>query len=251
MELYEANFLDNFSLDVDKGDQIVRVLDAAVIKLEGGSDFDLRALDESPSDDPKSRDSVFAVDSSSSTAPKPAEEAKVDQSGGDEPKTETEKTETADAERSDAPKADLVEESGDGELMEEGEDVSKEANDSVVSESNQSSAAGESGEPKPRPLHKTCSIFFRNIPPSITRQEVEDVSVIPLRCFSSDAACFLRRNAANFLDFCDWPSLSLRWIVVSIEEAGPLSSARSTFAKSVGPSTRSKYALPVALVLFP
>lgn len=29
----------------------------------------------------------------------------------------------------------------------------------------------------PRPLHKTCSIFLRNLAPSITKQEVEAVSL--------------------------------------------------------------------------
>ena len=32
-------------------------------------------------------------------------------------------------------------------------------------------------EPKPRPLHKTQSIFLRNLAPTITHQEVEAVVV--------------------------------------------------------------------------
>ena len=31
-------------------------------------------------------------------------------------------------------------------------------------------------EPQPRALHKTCSIFLRNLAPTITKQEVEAVS---------------------------------------------------------------------------
>ena len=48
-------------------------------------------------------------------------------------------------------------------------------------------AAGENGdpagfevvaeEPKPRALHKTASIFLRNLAPTITKEEVETVSV--------------------------------------------------------------------------
>ena len=30
---------------------------------------------------------------------------------------------------------------------------------------------------KPRPLHKTASIFLRNLAPTITKQEVEAVSI--------------------------------------------------------------------------
>jgi len=37
------------------------------------------------------------------------------------------------------------------------------------------SAAGNDLEPKPRPLHKTQSIFLRNLVPTITHQEVEAV----------------------------------------------------------------------------
>lgn len=36
--------------------------------------------------------------------------------------------------------------------------------------------------PKPRALHKTLSIFLRNLAPSITKQEVEAVSLAVLTC---------------------------------------------------------------------
>lgn len=71
IELFENKYFDNVSLDVDKADQIVRVLDAIVIKLEGGSDFDLKSLDEGPEDVlpkiSKESGSVFAVDSTGGT----------------------------------------------------------------------------------------------------------------------------------------------------------------------------------------
>ena len=35
-------------------------------------------------------------------------------------------------------------------------------------------------EPKPRPLHRTNSIFLRNLLPSITRQEIESVRLLYL-----------------------------------------------------------------------
>lgn len=35
----------------------------------------------------------------------------------------------------------------------------------------------EDTNPKPKALHKTCSIFLRNLAPSITKQEVEAVSI--------------------------------------------------------------------------
>lgn len=175
MELYESKILENVSLDVDKADQIVRILDSAVIKLEGGTDFDLLALDDNP-DEQKNKDSLFAIDSASSNKATPVESSKTND---EETKTEQmELGETTDSKEENSEESKLSEEpeepvssdikelnedSGDGELMDDGDDNSKQAPEDKKSEN------------KPRPLHKTCSIFFRNISPSITRQEIEDV----------------------------------------------------------------------------
>lgn len=190
MQLYESKLLENISLDVDKADQIVRVLDSAVIKLEGGTDFDLLALDENP-DEQKNKDSLFAIDSStaqkatpemvpvaSSTELQSTEEPKAEEGAKEEMETNeaenqnsVEPMETTTAaepasavESISAPAAKENEDSGDGELMDDGDDGTKKTTEAKL-------------EPnKPRALHKTCSIFFRNLSPAITRQEIEDVS---------------------------------------------------------------------------
>ncbi|KAG7497185.1 serrate RNA effector molecule-like [Solea senegalensis] len=46
--LLDNNWLDNMSLDMDHAPAIIKLLDAAVIKMEGGTDFDLQVL-EAPS----------------------------------------------------------------------------------------------------------------------------------------------------------------------------------------------------------
>ncbi|XP_028998780.1 serrate RNA effector molecule homolog [Betta splendens] len=43
--LLDNNWLDNVSLDMDHGAAIIKLLDAAVIKMEGGTDFDLQVLE--------------------------------------------------------------------------------------------------------------------------------------------------------------------------------------------------------------
>uniref|UniRef100_UPI0009B45916 serrate RNA effector molecule homolog n=1 Tax=Monopterus albus TaxID=43700 RepID=UPI0009B45916 len=43
--LLDNNWLDNVSLDMDHGPAIIKLLDAAVIKMEGGTDFDLQVLE--------------------------------------------------------------------------------------------------------------------------------------------------------------------------------------------------------------
>ncbi|XP_078585527.1 serrate RNA effector molecule homolog isoform X3 [Branchiostoma floridae x Branchiostoma japonicum] len=47
-ELMEQGWLDKVTVDTDKSDVITKLLDAAVIKIEGGSDYDLKILDQPP-----------------------------------------------------------------------------------------------------------------------------------------------------------------------------------------------------------
>ncbi|XP_055935385.1 serrate RNA effector molecule homolog isoform X1 [Argiope bruennichi] len=46
MELYEKGWVDEVRIDQENSEQIIKFLDAVVIKLEGGTDFDLKVLDE-------------------------------------------------------------------------------------------------------------------------------------------------------------------------------------------------------------
>ena len=46
----------------------------------------------------------------------------------------------------------------------------------------------EPEDTRPRALHKTCSIFLRNLAPSITKQEIEAVSVASVQCSSMSSA---------------------------------------------------------------
>lgn len=46
LELMAQNRVDSCSVDVEKSDELIKILDAAVIKLEGGDDTDLKILDE-------------------------------------------------------------------------------------------------------------------------------------------------------------------------------------------------------------
>ena len=39
--------------------------------------------------------------------------------------------------------------------------------------------------PRPRPLHKTCSLFMRSIAPTISKTEIVSVSVCVRRCLRS------------------------------------------------------------------
>lgn len=236
MELYEKKYFENVSLDVDKAEQIIKVLDAAVIKMEGGNDFDLNALNnefDEQQQQQKNIDSIFAIDSSSTTKSSFISTAALavgssvsssfgdktddnvvnnNENDGDNDKMPDESDEKMNEEKPDEtnvvdeekqmsedgevsqtlkPMMDDGAESGDGELIEEGEDASKDDNDEQQQQqhtdskqqqqqqqSQEKNECENSNEKKPRALHKTCSIFFRNIAPSITRQEIEDVSLV-------------------------------------------------------------------------
>lgn len=57
MELYEKGWVDAVSVDQENNEQIIKFLDAVVIKLEGGTDFDLKVLDK-PYEEEKPKEST-------------------------------------------------------------------------------------------------------------------------------------------------------------------------------------------------
>merc|ERR1712179_10730 len=52
-ELFDAKRLEAITVDADQSDQLLKLLDSVVIKLEGGSDFDLQVLDQQPEEEIK------------------------------------------------------------------------------------------------------------------------------------------------------------------------------------------------------
>ncbi|RWS29686.1 Serrate RNA effector molecule-like protein [Leptotrombidium deliense] len=202
LDLFSSGLIDSVSIDVEKSEQITRLLDAAVIKLEGGSDFDLKALDENFEEEKSKEPEISLFDVDHKPAEKPVEEnwptenrksidnedasedgevkpAAVKTENGDEPSVK-EAGETED-EISQEPQIDNFDDSS--RKSEENADVSTEENKTVVenikkeeediSEPSKVEEPVEDLNPKPRPLHKTASIFLRNLAPSITKQEVE------------------------------------------------------------------------------
>lgn len=50
LELLNQGELDKVTVDLDKSEKLIHLLDTVVIKLEGGDEDDLRALEETPSE---------------------------------------------------------------------------------------------------------------------------------------------------------------------------------------------------------
>uniref|UniRef100_A0A672JSL2 Serrate, RNA effector molecule n=1 Tax=Salarias fasciatus TaxID=181472 RepID=A0A672JSL2_SALFA len=117
--LMENSWFDNVSLDIEQTPAIIKVLDAAVIKMEGGTDHDLRILDM-PSEEEEEKEKSAAL----SGVGEPPKREDLKASGGDrKPSVEKDKNEK-DGDSTSTEKAATA----------EGEDVKEEAEKEAVKE---------------------------------------------------------------------------------------------------------------------
>jgi hypothetical protein len=246
MKLMELGRLSGVSLDIDQTKELVRVLDAAVILMEGGMEFDLKAIDAedmagdvavaavcsrgiSESQVTKSLTvdaSLDKLSDKSVDSPDEAEHPKFTEPLRleSDPLPATAKSEavtpdvvvqeTSPVKSVDKDSAAAVENAkthkrkkqrhskADAESLENGSSEASSSEDSEISSSDEGSIHSDepdvelkpssistdppttavfskdvetAKEPKPRPLHRTLSIFLRNLSPTITQQEVEAV----------------------------------------------------------------------------
>ena len=223
-EFLESGKIEDLPMDCDGQDSLIRILDSVVIKLEGGTDFDLKSLDlpdtedderprkdnsrngksesgehRSEQDSPvmsKAKEMLEFLDTPTNEESKKrkreddeekeeeAEKEGKEEDGKEEVKdedkeTESEKTEV-EKDMEDAEKAeteDVQEEKKEEEEKEEKMEDTKEKDEDekvdVRDEKDVDMKDSEEESPKPRALHKTSSIFLRNLPPTVTKQEVE------------------------------------------------------------------------------
>lgn len=212
LSLMETGWFDNLLLDIDKADAIVKMLDAAVIKMEGGTENDLRILEQEEEEEQAGKTGETSKKEEGRAGPAPGDgERKVND--------KDEKKEDGKQAENDSSNDDKTKKSeGDGDKEEKKEEAEKEAKKSKkrnrkhsgddsfdegsVSESESESESGQAEEEKeeaeeafkekekpkeeerekpkdaagleckPRPLHKTCSLFMRNIAPNISRAEI-------------------------------------------------------------------------------
>ncbi|KAM7374192.1 hypothetical protein PAMP_006866 [Pampus punctatissimus] len=247
--LMENNWFDNVSLDIEQTPVIIKVLDAAVIKMEGGTDHDLRILDL-PSEEEEEREKLASF--SGGVEPLKREDLKT-LDGDCKPSEEKDKTEKDESDSASTERAargeegeDVKEEaekksaeedmpepkkprrkrkrSGDSDdeasASESDSDSDSDSNSNCsdkpvkkeeVEDKDEEEEEGEGEEsyshmstpicflppndeemklkenaeeekkeekkpkddaPRPRPLHRTCSLFMRSIAPSISKAEI-------------------------------------------------------------------------------
>uniref|UniRef100_A0A8C5E5J8 Serrate RNA effector molecule homolog n=1 Tax=Gouania willdenowi TaxID=441366 RepID=A0A8C5E5J8_GOUWI len=152
--LMENGWFDNISLDIEQSPAIIKVLDAAVIKMEGGTDHDLRILDL-PTEEEEDKDKP--ANPSASSEPVKREEPKTT---GSEQKPSAEK-DTNEKVQSSLMLIFITEEKVK-ENCEEDEKKKEEEKEKKTKDDS----------PRPRPLHRTCSLFMRSIAPTISKAEI-------------------------------------------------------------------------------
>uniref|UniRef100_A0A8C5CTB5 Serrate RNA effector molecule homolog n=1 Tax=Gadus morhua TaxID=8049 RepID=A0A8C5CTB5_GADMO len=157
--LMENSWLDNVSLDIDRAQAITKVLDAAVIKMEGGTDHDLRILDLPFEEEERERDRERDRER---PAPGP---------GGPE-SSRREDPRVGEGERK--PPSDKDQNNREVKVEEKKPEEPEEEEDKEerVKEEREEKKKPKDAAPRPRPLHKTCSLFMRSIAPTISTTEV-------------------------------------------------------------------------------
>ncbi|CAF0849143.1 unnamed protein product [Adineta steineri] len=203
MELYNKNYLDDVSVDIDNQRALTKFLDAVVIKLEGGTDHDLRALDVAPSSSNTTNENDDGDDDipkqSSSTTEIPTPE-KTDSSTSvtvnDSKKSPEQKRKREGSVSDDGAVSDGGDDEDDvanekvtnnikKEPVKEEEPSIKKENGTVTSESKENNEVKISSEDTereagevpdaPRSLHRTLSIFFRHLAMQTTKEDLENM----------------------------------------------------------------------------
>ncbi|XP_063708105.1 serrate RNA effector molecule homolog isoform X3 [Culicoides brevitarsis] len=246
-ELLEAGLITKAPVDMPQSEQLIRLLDTVVIKLEGGTEEDLKALDQKPPEVPKPQIEAPAAKTDASKADEKKEDGTNEEkteapaaekqakkrkrqrsesgssSSGSSSSSDSSDSENEEEKSPESPKqVEQPENNGNDEKMEEtetpaepeaapetendapkspkeeGEDVEMAEKTPASPKSEKEDGEKDDGEldktavdepedKKPetieldadvtkepiRELHKTSSIFLRNLAPTVTKAEVE------------------------------------------------------------------------------
>ncbi|XP_030043024.1 serrate RNA effector molecule homolog isoform X3 [Microcaecilia unicolor] len=208
MYLMDNNWFDTLTLDIEKANAIVKLFDAAVIKMEGGTEHDMKILDMEEEEEKQEKaeagkkDEVRPPDGEKKAAEK-EEKEESKKAEGEEPPEEKPKKAEEQEEEEEKEKKTVPKEEPDKEPKKQAKKKKKRKRSGDDSEdegsASESESESESGKPadekeiagdskekkeeekpirektddvKPRPLHRTCSLFMRNIAPNISRAEI-------------------------------------------------------------------------------
>ncbi|KAH0626042.1 hypothetical protein JD844_000745 [Phrynosoma platyrhinos] len=186
--LMDNGWFEGLQLDIDKATAIIKVLDAAVIKMEGGTENDLKILDQEEEEErqekaelgKKEEGRLSEPDRKGAEKDDKKEEAKKtsDEETGEDKAMKASEEEEKRTEKKEEPEKETKKTSHKRKRKRSGDDsydeVEKPKEEKATTKEGEESpkAKEKDGEPKPRPLHKTCSLFVRNIAPNISQAEI-------------------------------------------------------------------------------
>nr|CAG4640777.1 EOG090X04A7 [Eulimnadia texana] len=168
-EFFDKGLFDSLSIDADQSEKLIKVLDSAVIKLEGGTDHDLDVLNAPP---PQITRNAPTKDSTSSTKEESGE-IKEDHEGSASPVLSPDEELSREGKDSPSGENDKAATKGIRKPATGGE--AKDGVKNAEKEDGETGKAGEDSSDQPRELHRTASIFLRNLAPTITKIEVEAI----------------------------------------------------------------------------
>ncbi|XP_040271270.1 serrate RNA effector molecule homolog isoform X3 [Bufo bufo] len=205
--LMENSWMNELQLDMEKAPAIIKMLDAAVIKMEGGTEIDMKILDEEeeqakreaakkeeartpegqskPPEEkesaPKTEPEKEPVEEEKPPKPEEKEEEKKVEKEEEPPERESRKSTKRKRKRSGDSDDGSDSESGSGSEPASPKPESQGQNGREESPKKEKEEEEEEEKPKekpkeevvkPRPLHKTCSLFIRNVAPNISKAEI-------------------------------------------------------------------------------
>ncbi|XP_050541392.1 serrate RNA effector molecule homolog isoform X2 [Daktulosphaira vitifoliae] len=146
-EFLSKSKIDGIVIDADNPDPLVHLLDSIVIKLEGGTDFDLTVLDPVKLQKTKEETDISN------------EQIKITETvGNSDGEVDSDKEDVVEKEKSDVSNNDSKNENGQkSEVMD------------ITNDNDHSNVV------KPLALHRTTSVFLRNLAPTITKFELETI----------------------------------------------------------------------------
>jgi hypothetical protein len=155
----DGKWLQNVSCQLDKSKELIKFLDAVVIKLENGTEDDLNQLNIDEEAEPTSNnDDIKLI------------EPKNTDDNDNKPETNTDKDESNGKRKAE----DSGSESG-AYSNSDNEDDTKKSERKKKKLNNGNTKAATTTKTNQGQLHKTASIFMRNLAPSVTKEDIEKV----------------------------------------------------------------------------
>uniref|UniRef100_A0A8C1DJ41 Serrate RNA effector molecule homolog (Arabidopsis) n=1 Tax=Cyprinus carpio carpio TaxID=630221 RepID=A0A8C1DJ41_CYPCA len=190
MYLMDNNLFESVSLDIEHAPQITKILDTAVIKMEGGTENDLRIL-EQPNEEEEERERLSSGGPGSEPPkrdePRPADverkpstekdkmvrdccvtEQRIIQYSEDHLRKKRKRKHSGDSE--DEASCHGCDSCASG--LFKATDVKERTEEQKEREKEKEKKPKDDQPPRPRPLHRTCSLFMRSIAPTISKAEI-------------------------------------------------------------------------------